>query len=97
MDQSMAVEEVQVVLEVVRKHEGAVVEDLVDGGDEVEEEEEVQHSTQDVVVVEAVHHTSVAVVVQKDLVVAEVEAEAEVVQKGLVVVVRVGGGAYGMP
>ena len=82
MDQNM---EVQVVLEVVRKHKVAV--DLVDDGDVVAEA--VQHSSQDVVA-EAVHHTSV-VMVQKGLVVAAAGA----VQKGLVVVGRVG--AYGMP
>lgn len=87
MDQNKVVEEVQ---EVVNKHE-AVAVDLVDGGDEVVLEEEVQHSKAEV---EAVHHISavVVVVVQKDLVVVAVVVA---VQNGLGAVGRVG--ACGSP
>lgn len=89
MDQNRVVEEVQVVLEVVRKHGEAVVVDLeVDGGDEVVVVEVVLHSIQDAAVEAPVHHTRVVVVVQK----GQAGVEEEVVQKGLVVVGRVGSG-----
>ncbi|XVF20710.1 hypothetical protein REPUB_Repub12eG0026100 [Reevesia pubescens] len=79
----MVVEGVQ---EVVRKHDVVVVVvDLVDSGDVVVE---VQHSIQDVVA-EVAHHTSVVVVVKKDLVVAVV-ASVAMLKKGLAVVGKLG-------